>query len=1143
MKNRDVYQRNPKSHKLVNEGVANVNDDRTEEALRVLRYELDTFVCEGQYRKGMEDILDTYLRNIDQAQQPGVWVSGFYGSGKSHFVKMLRSLWENTEFADGVLARDACDLPQEIRDYLTELSAQGKRHGGLHAVSGTLGSQASGSVRLALLGIIFRSVGLPASYPVACFVLWLKKEGIYEQVKSHVESSGFDWQEELDNLYVAEGLHNALVQVKPNLFSSPASCVQTLNNLYPYVTDVDNDSMIKAIRQALDQDGRFPLTLIVLDEVQQYIGDDGQKSLDVQEAVEAICKGLGGKVMFIGTGQTAVTGTANLKRLEGRFTLRIELSDADVDAVIRKVILAKKPTAVDAVKEVMHENLGEISRHLSGTSIGHQQDDIQHFFQDYPTLPVRRRFWESVLRVLDQTGTDSQLRNQLSMIHKAIKTNLDEPLGNIIPTDYLYFDIADRLLQARSLPRKVHELTMTWRKGSDAEKLMARATGLVFLINKLTSVNEDVGLKATVDVLADLLVDDLSAGSSRLRSQLPKLLDKCELLIKVGDEYRIQTEESVAWNDDFANERGLFASSSHRIETERDDRIRATYSELVKTKSISHGKSKIPRTLHTTFASQLPSDSDDKMYIWVRHGWSTTKSSVIAEARQVGNQSPTIFVFIPKTSSDDLRHQLMDFKSASMVLQKRGTPTSPEGIEARSSMETIKQTADARISELLADAFSDARVFQGGGHEIIGNRLSDMISEAVENSMQRLYPKFSVADQNGWDKVYSKAKQGAPDALVMIGYNGDPSEQSVCKEILAFIAGGKIGAAIREHFEGPKYGWPRDAIDGALQVLLVSGVIQAHGDRGQIADPRQLERSQIGKAVFKVESATITTQQRIQVRKLFQKLEISVKPGEELSSTPMFIAKLKDLAEQAGGEAPKPEKPDISGLENIRMTSGNEQILAIYNLREEIDGWIEMWSELARQIEERVPLWESLKTLLRFADKLSSFPEIRAQVMEIKEKRLLLAEPDFVVPLIKSLAEELRGTLLAFREQYQNELQTQLKRIESDSSWKKLDANRQQELLQEHGLKSLPELKTSSLEALLEVLARYPLNTWQDRVTALPGRASQALRQAIKELEPKIQVVAFQSHTFHSEEDIERWVEELKKELTSALIKGPVVLR
>ena len=65
----------------------------------------------------------------------------------------------------------------------------------------------------------------------------------------------------------------------------------------------------------------------------------------VQEAVEACCKNIGGKLLFIGTGQTAVTGTPNLKKLEGRFTVRVELSDTDVDAVVRKVILAKKANA------------------------------------------------------------------------------------------------------------------------------------------------------------------------------------------------------------------------------------------------------------------------------------------------------------------------------------------------------------------------------------------------------------------------------------------------------------------------------------------------------------------------------------------------------------------------------------------------------------------------------------------------------------------------------------------------------------------------------------------------------------------------------------------------------------------------------
>src|SRR5690606_837905 len=130
------------------------NDERTSQALSVLRYELETFVCDGQYAKGLAHILETYLKNINQAHQPGIWVSGFYGSGKSHLVKMLRALWEDTVFEDGATARGIANLPQDIRDSLRELSIQGKKHGGVHAASGTLGASASGSVRLALLRIL-----------------------------------------------------------------------------------------------------------------------------------------------------------------------------------------------------------------------------------------------------------------------------------------------------------------------------------------------------------------------------------------------------------------------------------------------------------------------------------------------------------------------------------------------------------------------------------------------------------------------------------------------------------------------------------------------------------------------------------------------------------------------------------------------------------------------------------------------------------------------------------------------------------------------------------------------------------------------------------------------------------------------------
>lgn len=837
MKNIEIYQKNPAHRKLVNEGVANVNDDRSAQALEVLRYELETFVCDGQYEKGMAHILDTYLKNVNQAQQPAVWVSGFYGSGKSHLVKMLRALWVDTEFPDGATARGIASLPENIRDLLKELSTQAKRYGGLHSASGTLGASGD-SVRLALLQVIFKSVGLPVKYSIAKFVLWLKHEGILDEVRSAVEAQGLDWDEELDNLYVAEGLHKALIQVKSNTFSSLESCAETLNNQYPTVQDIGNDELIKTIRQCLSKDNNFPLTLVVLDEIQQYIGESSDRSLQVQEAVEACCKEIGGKLLFIGTGQTAVTGTSNLKRLEGRFTIRVELSDADVDSVIRKVILAKKPEAKALLEDVIQTNLGEISRHLSGTTIGHRQDDLQYSIQDYPILPVRRRFWENTLRVLDQTGTDSQLRNQLSMIHKAIQTNLEDSLGQVVAADYLYFDNADKLLQARILSRKVHEKTMTWMQGSEDQQLMARACGLVFLINKLSGSNREIGIRSTIDTLADLLVKDITQGSSALRSTLPHLLDSCELLIRVGDEYRIQTEESTAWNDDFLQERNTLANQSHRIEAERDDRIRKKFAAIRKKIALTQGTSKVVREIVPVFDSNLPASSDQQIFIWIRDGWSIDEDSVRVDARSVGNESATIFVFIPKRSSDDLRSHLITYKAATSTLESRGVPNTPEGQEARAAMETTRKMAEAKLQELLEEAFAGVKVFQGGGNEILGNDLQEMLQEAAQNSLQRLYPQFEIADHPGWSKVYERAHKGAADALIAVGYEGETGNNPVCKAILKFIASEKKGMDIRSYFEAAPFGWSRDAVDGGLQVLLMASLVKAQDDRGQAWIPR-----------------------------------------------------------------------------------------------------------------------------------------------------------------------------------------------------------------------------------------------------------------------------------------------------------------
>ncbi|WVM88404.1 hypothetical protein UMZ34_19975 [Halopseudomonas pachastrellae] len=120
---------------------------------------------------------------------------------------------------------------------------------------------------------------------------------------------------------------------------------------------------------------------------------------------------------------------ANLQRLLGRFQIPVQLSDTDVESVIRKVILRKKASARPQLEQVMQSHLGEISRQLRGTKIEHHRDDERVMLADYPLLPVRRRFWEKVLRIVDTTGTASQLRNQLKVIHEAAQATADQPLG------------------------------------------------------------------------------------------------------------------------------------------------------------------------------------------------------------------------------------------------------------------------------------------------------------------------------------------------------------------------------------------------------------------------------------------------------------------------------------------------------------------------------------------------------------------------------------------------------------------------------------------------------------------------------------------------------------------------------------------
>ena len=646
IKIREVLFRDPLTTTIPNDGVTKVIQPHSEQEWAVLRYELESFVCDGEYRQGLERILSAFLTNISQPQQQAVWVSGFYGSGKSHLVRVLEYLWRDVEFADGVRSRSLVTLPPDIRAYFFELSRLGRQEGGLWSAAGTLGAGA-GAVRLALLAVLFKSAKLPEQYPAARLVLWLRQNGWYDAVEAVVESRNKNLAAELRNMYVSPFLAESLLQVIPDLAASLLDVRNLLREQYPIVTDISDSELYSAIGDVLSLQsttpGKLPLTLLVFDELQQFIGNDPQRTLHVQNVVEACATQFGSRLLFVGTGQSALQANTELSKLQGRFSIPVTLSDIDVGKVVREVVLRKTPDKVASVKKVLDASSGEIDRHLAGTKIGPQANDVQDRVADYPILPVRRRLWERMLRSVDSAGTAGQLRTQLRIVHDTVREVAEKPLGTVAPADAIYWQIETEMQQSAILPRDMVTVIQELDDGTEDGRLRSRLCALIFMIGKLERDEGPLatGVRATSNVLADLVVDDLTTGSAPLRQKVPTVLkalvDKATLIL-VDGEYRLQTPESIEWETEYRSRLSRILGDDVRMASERGTAMREALATALKGLTFVQGTTKTPRKCEIHFGSEKPPTDGSSVPVWVQDEWSASEGFVRDEARQAGDR-------------------------------------------------------------------------------------------------------------------------------------------------------------------------------------------------------------------------------------------------------------------------------------------------------------------------------------------------------------------------------------------------------------------------------------------------------------------------------------------------------------------------
>jgi len=1154
VKNRDVFEKNIDTFALENQGVAKVDEALDAQQQQTLRFELETFVCKGHYEEGLRRILEAFVETLRRgSESPAAWVSGFFGSGKSHLVKMLRALWTNVPFADGRTPRDIARLPAGVADILKELDTLARqKKSRLHAAAGTLSQGEGDSIRKAVLAIVFKASGLPSNFDEARALLWLRNEGIEDAVRQTLTHQGRSLERELVNLTISTSLHDAILAAKPEIARNSHELGDRLESRFSVKGDIDEEEFLRSFGEATHEAGAAPVFLLVLDELQQYIADSSDRAMRVQQVIESLAGRSDGRVLVVATGQAALADTPTLSKLMGRFSVPVLLSTSDVEEVLRETVLKKRPSAAADLAQLFSANgcLGEVSSHLRHSSYEHRREDEPVLGAAYPLLPTRQRLWERVLGSTDTTGTGIQLRSQLRLAFDAVKTTRDAPLGHVVGGDFIYDEIRQRLRQANQISAEIANSIDELQKNGHI--LKSRCLKAVFLLSRVISTSAaDTGLKTDAQSIADLLVDQLTTDSAALRAQvraaLDQLVDADRKLMRVTgpaggiEEFRLQTKESADWFAYQRNEEIGLRNDPSAYESKLREELSTAAADLARRITIQQGVSKQPRKLGLHTDPITAPKETEGLFVWLRSDLDGTPArEVEQDAARAGLGSSIAFVHVGFPQKDGLVTAVVQREAAARTLAFFGAPKTPEGIEARNAL--LKQQSDAQIhaTDLLRDAVANAAVFQGGGLAVEeGNTLDERLRKAAADGAARLFNRFAMADAAGWPQAYQDAARGLVDALKKMGHETPPETHPVALEILAHIGAGAFkGGKLRERFMGSPYGWSNEAVNTALAVLFAVGQFRVVTPGGQpLVAGKFLERD-VNQYEFARETTPLSLTDKRAVARLAK-----CKPDDAEVEAPRWVAKLKECFLRASGPPPRPA-PTLPGLlDDLDKLHGKDLVKRLAVEEKAAQQLAQDLEAQEAQVALREPRWADLGRLMAYLDGHADAPALRAEHQAVLDGRQLLATPDPVPPLLNRAADALRSALNSEYVAYANDFQAGVDALRDHPDWGRLASADRGAILAQVGLASAePAPAVGTLQDLLSSLSQCTPARWRERHDAIAGKLQQARAACAKRLEPALQHVTVPSRIVHSEAELDRWLAEVRAAAVAKLAAGPVQL-
>ncbi len=521
--------------------------------------ELDEFVVTRELTRHMHDLVSVLLSTIgspNAADKNGIWVSGFFGCGKSHFIKVLSYLLENKEhglfkerkraveffedkFDDAMLYADLKKVVAESTDtILFNIDSKADHRKGRDAL-----------LRV-FLKVLNEKQGYSGDHPhIAHMERHLEEKGKLDVFRAAFErASGEPWEDERD----AWEFHRdeVIAALTETLGQSESSVEKWVDGAEDNFT-LTVENFAKWVKRYLDSQGPSHRIMFLVDEVGQFIGNDTHMMLNLQTITEqlgTVCKGRAWVVVTSQEDLDAVLGDIgttkanDFSKIQGRFKTRLSLSSANVDEVIKKRLLEKNDEALAPLAgayEGKHDILrNQLSFVHSGMSFK-TYTDADDFAACYPFAAYQFTLVQKVFESIRKAGaTGLHLsqgeRSTLDAFQGAAKQVGTERVGALVPF-YRFYPAVEGFLD-----------TAVKRTIDQAAENHALKPFDTIVLQELFLIRYIDELPGSVDNLVTLCVDGIDVDRLSLRKKIEASLARLEsetLIARNGDLYFFLTNE------------------------------------------------------------------------------------------------------------------------------------------------------------------------------------------------------------------------------------------------------------------------------------------------------------------------------------------------------------------------------------------------------------------------------------------------------------------------------------------------------------------------------------------------------------------------------------------------------------------------